>query len=215
MVIDLAKCVGCDACTVACKIENRSPGSIYYAPVLHAEVGKYPKARRVFIPTLCMHCDDPPCMKSCAAKAITKRKDGIVVVDEEKCVGSKACIPACPYGAMNFFDSSEVSLFPSMETPFDELARGKFKLGSAQKCTFCNHRVDYGLTRGMKPGTDREATPACVITCPTQCRIFGDLDDPKSNPSKLIESRSHTILRPESKTGPNVVFLLDDASAAK
>ena len=209
MVIDLAKCVGCDACTVACKIENKSPGRIFYAPVLHAEVGKFPKARRVFIPTLCMHCDDPPCMKSCAAKAITKRSDGIVLVDEEKCVGSKACIPACPYGAMNFFDESQSLLYSEGPTPFDELAQAKFRIGTAQKCTFCNHRIDPGLEKGLKPGIDRDATPACVITCPTQCRIFGDLSDKDSAPSKLLGSREHISLRPEAGTGPNVLFLLE------
>ncbi|HZW55404.1 MAG TPA: 4Fe-4S dicluster domain-containing protein [Nitrososphaerales archaeon] len=207
MVIDLAKCVGCDACTVACKMENMSPGNIYYAPVLHAEVGKYPNAHRVFIPTLCMHCDDPPCIKSCAAKAITKRKDGIVEVDGDSCIGSKACVVACPYGAMHFFDHT---LLGSEKTPLDNLALAKFKVGTAQKCTFCSHRVDSGLKKGLKPGVDREASPACVITCPTQCRIFGDLDDPNSNPSRLIEKRNHTVLRSEAKTGPNVVFLFDE-----
>jgi phenylacetyl-CoA:acceptor oxidoreductase 27-kDa subunit len=209
MVIDLAKCVGCDACTVACKMENLSPGSIYYAPVFHAEVGKFPHAHSVFIPTLCMHCDDPPCMKACAPKAITKRKDGIVEVDEESCVGSKACVSACPYGAMNFFDPRDTKI-GAVETPFDRLALNKFKVGTAQKCTFCSHRVDSGIKKGLKPGIDREASPACVITCPTQCRIFGDLDDPNSNPSKLIATRNHTVLRPEARTRPNVVFLFDE-----
>ncbi len=209
MVIDLAKCVGCDACTVACKIENRSPGSIYYAPVYHAEIGKYPKAHTIFIPTLCMHCDDPPCMKSCAAKAISKRKDGIVEVDPESCVGTKACVSACPYGAMHFFEPDETTI-GEVETPFDKLALAKFKIGTSQKCTFCSHRIDMGLKNGLKPGIDREASPACVITCPTQCRIFGDMDDPNSKPSKLIKSRDHTTLRPDAGTGPNVVFLFDD-----
>jgi phenylacetyl-CoA:acceptor oxidoreductase 27-kDa subunit len=210
MVIDLAKCVGCDACTIACKIENLSPGSIYYAPVLHAEIGKYPSAHTVFIPTLCMHCDDPPCMKSCAARAISKRKDGIVEVDPESCVGTRACVSACPYGAMHFFDPREKTVGAGIETPFDALALKKFKVGAAQKCTFCSHRVDGGLKKGLKPGLDRDASPACVITCPTQCRIFGDLDDPESNPSRLIKARNHTILRPETRTRPNVVFLLDE-----
>jgi len=209
MVIDLAKCIGCDACTVACKVENSSPGKIFYAPVLHAEVGKFPKARKVFIPVLCMHCEDPPCMKSCTAKAITKRPDGIVEVDGESCIGSKSCVSACPYGAMNFFSPEDERIYGDFETPFDRLALQKFKLGTAQKCTFCSHRVDHGLKIGLKPGVDRDASPACVITCPTECRIFGDLDDPQSQPFKLIESRSHTVLRPEANTGPNVIFLDD------
>jgi len=210
MVIDLAKCVGCDACTIACKVENSSPGKIFYAPVLQAEVGKYPKARKIFIPTLCMHCDDPPCMKWCAAKAIRKRPDGIVEIDGESCVGTKVCVSACPYGAMNFFTPEDERIYEGVETPFDRLAKEKFKVGTSQKCTFCSHRVDYGLKNGLKPGVDGDASPACVITCPTQCRIFGDLDDPQSQPSRLILSRNHTTLRPEAKTGPNVVFLYDE-----
>jgi len=114
---------------------------------------------------------------------------------------------------MNFFSPDDARIYGDVETPFDRLAQQKFKIGTAQKCTFCSHRVDYGLKNGLKPGVDRDASPACVITCPTQCRIFGDLDDPQSQPSKLIESRGHTVLRPEANTRPNVIFLFDDRFA--
>jgi len=209
MVIDLAKCIGCDACSVACKVENKSPGRIWYAPVHQIEVGKFPKARRIFIPTLCMHCEDPPCMKACPSKAIYKRPDGIVMVDEEKCCGARACVTACPYGAMHFFDEDDKTINPKgPPTEFDLMAGEKFKLNTAQKCTFCSHRIDYGLKNGLKPGIDLAVTPACVITCPTECRVFGDLSDPESKPSRLLRERRSITLRPEAGTKPNVVYLL-------
>jgi len=207
MVIDLAKCIGCDACSVACKVENKSPGKIWYAPVYKIEVGKFPNTRRVFIPMLCMHCDDPPCMKACPSKAIYKRPDGIVAIDEGKCCGSRVCVTACPYGAMHFFDDDDRTTGSAGPTEFDIMANEKFKLYTAQKCTFCSHRIDYGLENNLKPGIDREATPACVITCPTECRIFGDLDDPESQPSKLLKQRNYFVLRPEAATKPNVIYL--------
>ncbi|MEM4306699.1 MAG: 4Fe-4S dicluster domain-containing protein, partial [Candidatus Caldarchaeum sp.] len=151
MVIDIAKCIGCDACTVACKVENMSPGKIFYAPVHQKEVGKYPSPKRVFIPLLCMHCEDAPCMKACPSKAIYRRDDGIVLVDEKKCCGARACVSACPYGAMHFFDGDDRTIYDT-ETVFDIMASQKHKYSAAQKCTFCVHRIDYGLSHGLKPG---------------------------------------------------------------
>ena len=104
MVIDLTKCVGCDACTVACKVENQTPGDIWYAPVIQEEVGQYPNARMVFVPTLCMHCEDAPCVRACPTKALMRRDDGIVMYEEDKCCGSRACVTACPYDAAKFFE---------------------------------------------------------------------------------------------------------------
>ena len=136
MVIDLAKCVGCDACTIACKVENSSPGKIFYAPVLHAEIGKFPKARKVFIPTLCMHCEDPPCMKSCTAKAIIKRPDGIVEVDGERLHREQDLRVGLSLWCDELLWLEEERIYEGVDTPFDRLAREKFKIGTAQKCTF-------------------------------------------------------------------------------
>lgn len=210
-MIDLAKCIGCDACTVACKVENLSPGKIFYAPVHQAEVGRYPNVRRVFIPLLCMHCEDAPCMKACPSKAIYKRPDGVVLVDESKCCGARACVSACPYGAMHFFDGDDKTIY-EVETVFDTLAMMKHKQMAAQKCTFCAHRIDYGTANGLKPGVDRDATPACVITCPAECRIFGDLHDVESPSSKYLkkaeeDGRSIIKLRPDAGTGPSVIYV--------
>jgi Fe-S-cluster-containing dehydrogenase component len=212
MVIDVAKCIGCDACTVACKVENKSPGSIFYAPVLQLEVGKYPKTKRVFLPLLCMHCEDAPCMKACPSKAIYRRPDGLVMVDEAKCCGARACVVACPYNAMHFFDENNRTIFGNAESEFDRMALNKYKLMSAQKCTFCAHRIDTALEKKLIPGVDRDATPACVITCPAECRIFGDLEDEKSPASKYLkkakeEGRDVFRLREAANTGPSVIYV--------
>jgi molybdopterin-containing oxidoreductase family iron-sulfur binding subunit len=195
MIIDLARCVGCDACTIACKTENSTPPGIYYAPVFRKEVGKFPQAKVMFLPTLCMHCADAPCMKACPTGAISKReKDGIVLVDQDKCCGSKACIAACPYGALHFYEEEKGHYGEELTAP-EKRGFKKYSPGTAQKCTFCVHRVDQGLE------------PACVTTCPTHCRIFGDLDDPESEVSRLMRERNSIALRPDAGTNPSVRYL--------
>jgi Fe-S-cluster-containing dehydrogenase component len=213
MVIDLAKCVGCDACSVACKVENSTPGDIWWAPVVHSEVGKFPKARLSFLPTLCMHCEDPPCQKSCPTKSISRRDDGIVVIDENKCAGSRACVTACPYNAISVWDTNLPMYENGPTTSIDELSRQKHKLGSAQKCTFCSHRMDAAFINHLTPGVDRAATPACVITCPAECRIFGNIEDSSSPPMKYVEeaikrNRPVFVLRPDSGAKPKVAYVI-------
>ncbi len=195
MVIDLDRCIGCYACTVACHVENGSPPGIWYAPVYEQEVGTFPHVKRVFLPTLCMHCEDAPCMKACPSKAISRREDGIVLVDQDICCGTRACVTACPYGAMNFY-GGESGDFDGQLTPYEQSLQGKYQVGTVQKCTFCVHRIDQGIFM-----------PACVESCPTRCRTFGDLDDPESAPSKLIRKHNGFALRPEAGTSPSVRYV--------
>jgi Fe-S-cluster-containing dehydrogenase component len=212
MLIDIGKCIGCDACSVACKVENSTPGNIWWAPVLQKEIGKYPNAKMLFLPTLCMHCEDPPCMKSCPSKAISKRSDGIVIINEDKCCGTAACVSACPYNAITIWQKESGQELVKPTNPFEDLTFAKHKIGAAQKCTFCVHRMDKAEKGGLKIGIDREATPACVITCPADCRIFGDISDPSSPPSKYLEEakkggRTIFALIPEAKTKPKVAYV--------
>lgn len=195
MVIDIERCVGCYACTLACKVENGSPPGVWFAPVYEKEVGSYPTTKRLFLPTLCFHCENPPCMKACPTKAIRKREDGIVLVDQNKCCGSRACVAACPYGALSFVGEIK-GAFGEELNPWEQVAYAKNGVGTAQKCTFCAHRVDQ-----------ENYEPACVQTCPTRCRIFGDLNDPQSEVSKLIRERSGVQARPEAGTNPSVFYL--------
>lgn len=113
MVIDLNKCIRCRTCMVACKIQNNIPplqrGRVehYRIRPVQWEEGDYPDLRRLFIPVLCMHCDDPECLASCPAEAIVKRKDGLVVVDKNKCVACGTCAEACPYGVPYLLEKAD------------------------------------------------------------------------------------------------------------
>ena len=112
MIIDLDKCVGCQACSTACKAENnvphgspdeqRSRRDIFWNKVIAVTNGKYPKVNTELIPMPCMHCDHAPCVTVCPAKATYRREDGIIVQDFRRCIGCKYCIVACPYGARSF-----------------------------------------------------------------------------------------------------------------
>lgn len=196
MVLDLSRCVGCYACTVACKVENGTPPGVWHAPVYEKEIGTYPSVKRIFVPALCNHCKEAPCMKACPTGAIHKREDGIVLVDQEKCCGSRACVAACPYGALSFVEEIRGE-FGAELTPLEQALYGKnHQAGTVQKCTFCAHRIDQG-----------NYEPACVQTCPTHCRIFGDLDDPHSEVSRLIRGRNGSQPRPEAGTNPSVYYL--------
>jgi len=124
MVIDTRRCVGCHACSVACKTENDVPLGVTRSWVEYVEKGSYPNVTRHFLPRLCNHCSEPQCVKVCPTGATYKRKeDGIVVVDADVCIGCKYCIQACPYDA-RFINP---------------------RTGTADKCDFCLHRVKEGI----------------------------------------------------------------------
>jgi len=221
MVIDLDKCVGCQACTVACKEENNIPhGSpseqrlrkeIYWHRVIAASNGEYPRARVEMIPMPCMHCDDPPCVTVCPAKATYRRKDGIVMQDFRRCIGCKYCIAACPYGArsFNYKEQAEEEYHrPDLPSKYSSIWPWPFPRrthGVVEKCTFCFHRIDPAVAEGKKIGID--VVPACVEACPTKARAFGDLDDPESVVSQLLASRTEFRLREDMGTSPKVIYL--------
>ncbi|HET8577842.1 MAG TPA: 4Fe-4S dicluster domain-containing protein [Methylomirabilota bacterium] len=197
MGVDIDKCIGCNRCVEACKIENDVPREPFYfrtwverytitrdGEVRVETVGikdrgvREPAAddadviRTFFVPKLCNHCAHPPCVQVCPVVATFSTEDGVVLVDKERCIGCRYCIQACPYG-MRY-------LHPKTKT--------------ADKCTFCYHRVVKGLL------------PACVEVCPTQARIFGDL---KSRASRLVRftrmNRIH-VLKPQLNTEPKVYY---------
>ena len=221
MVIDLDKCVGCQACTVACKAENNVPyGSpegqkkgrdFFWNKMIAATSGVYPSVKTELIPMPCMHCDNAPCVTVCPAKATYRREDGIIVQDFRRCIGCKYCIVACPYGARNFnIKEQEEEEYFRHDPPPDRKSWGPWPFptrthGVVEKCTFCFHRIDQGLKEGKKIGT--EVVPACVEACPSGARIFGDLDDPESNVSRTLASRDSIRLREELSTQPKVYYL--------
>jgi Fe-S-cluster-containing dehydrogenase component/formate-dependent nitrite reductase membrane component NrfD len=122
-VIDQTKCIGCHACTIACKSENEVPLSVTRTYVKSVDVGAFPQAHRAFQVTRCNQCDDAPCVTACPTSAMFARPDGIVDFDKSLCIGCKACMAACPYDAIFI-------------NPEDH---------SAEKCNFCSHRIDAGL----------------------------------------------------------------------
>lgn len=123
MVIDLRKCIGCHSCAVACKSENGVPLGVYRSWVKQIEKGKYPNVRKYFLPSLCNNCGNPICLSNCPTQATYQRDDGIVMIDEHRCIGCKYCIASCPY------DVRAVN-------PLKKIV---------QKCYWCVHRVDAGL----------------------------------------------------------------------
>ena len=122
-VVDQSRCIGCHACTTACKSENEVPLSVTRTFVKYVDAGVFPEARRSFQVTRCNQCDEPPCVDACPTAAMFKRPDGIVDFDKSVCIGCKACIAACPYDAIFI-------------NPADH---------SAEKCNFCAHRLEVGL----------------------------------------------------------------------
>lgn len=184
MVIDLERCIGCQACTVACKEENRTGPGVFWNRLYDVETGTYPNVRRVFLPKPCMHCANAPCVDACPTGATYRRQDGLVLVDAEKCVGCKACIAACPFGARYYYADGD-SYFPKGAYPEPQLAHQVHRQGVVEKCTYCVHRLDAGLD------------PACVVACPTKARIMGDLDDPHGEVARLIRERGAFQLFPE------------------
>lgn len=172
-VIDHRKCIGCHACTVACKAEHEVPLGVTRTYVKQVEVGHFPTARRHFQVTRCNQCEDAPCVAICPVEAMYQRPDGIVDFDREVCIGCKACMAACPYDAIYIDPQSH----------------------SAEKCSFCAHRIDQGLE------------PACVVVCPEEAIIVGDLDDPTSEVSTLLAREKAEVRKPEKGTQPKVFYL--------
>jgi Fe-S-cluster-containing dehydrogenase component/formate-dependent nitrite reductase membrane component NrfD len=171
-VIDQDKCIGCHACTVACKSENEVPLSVTRTYVKSVDIGIFPQARRAIQVTRCNQCDDAPCVAACPTSAMFRRPDGIVDFDKSACIGCKACMAACPYDAIFI-------------NPEDH---------SAEKCNFCAHRIDMGLE------------PACVVVCPVEAIIVGDLNDPTSKVSQIVNRQPVQVRRPEKGTRPKLFY---------
>lgn len=197
MLIDLRRCVGCFACVMACKAEHSTPKGVNWNRVIVEEKGEYPKARMTFKPILCNHCSNPPCLDVCPTGATSKRPDGIVTVNSNKCIGCQYCVVACPYQARSFNKKSE-GYFPEYGlTTLEQQGYKQHLKGTAGKCIFCYERVDQGLS------------PACVVSCPGKARIFGDIDDPQSEISLLLKEHKAFQHLTHLGTGPAVFYISD------
>ena len=205
MVIDLRKCVGCQACTIACITENKLPPGVVYRPVITEERGTFPNVSKTFLPRPCMQCENPTCVPVCPVGATYKRPDGIVAIDYENCIGCRYCITACPYNARTFdfgeYHDEGGEIQPYDTVPSQEYGRvwkrdrDNSPIGNARKCTFCVHRLDRG------------ELPACVYSCMGRATYFGDLNDPASLVSELAHKLNATRLKESAGTSPAVYYL--------
>ncbi|MFC1822243.1 4Fe-4S dicluster domain-containing protein [Thermodesulfobacteriota bacterium] len=210
MLIDLIKCAACYGCAIKCKQEHFLPPFVMWGKILMSEEGKYPNAIINKVPVLCNHCEDAVCVEVCPTGATEQREDGIVWVDQDQCIGCRYCLVACPYQARTYNDDEE-EYFPGQgETDYEKMRKVLYPLqkGVVTKCNFCKERIDEGQEKGLKPGEDRDATPACVNACPNKARYFGDLDDPDSNISVLIREKRAVPFHPEHGTDPQVYYVM-------
>jgi len=233
MVIDLDRCTGCQACTVACRTENNVPScgdrhawkgrAIFWNKVLatrrsegegqHGEGDGGSSPRRVrFLPLPCMHCDRPPCTLVCPVRATTRSSEGIVMQVPSRCIGCRLCQAACPYGR-RYFNWQEVE-FPGDLVQAVNPDVSVRTLGVIEKCTFCVHRLQKAREQARAEGRDlREGdyVTACAQACPAKARTFGDLDNPEHAVARLARSPRAFRLLPELGTFPKVIYLTETA----
>jgi len=148
-LFDATRCIDCRACMIACTVENNVPANDSYIWAAGRQVmGRYPDLNRASIPYHCMHCLEPDCVSACPVGAWSKRDDGPVLYDDDKCIGCRYCMNACPFGVPHF-----------------DWDKGLLGGALIHKCTMCAHRLDVGQE------------PACVQTCPTGALKFGERAD--------------------------------------
>lgn len=197
--INLRRCIGCNTCAVACKMQNNVPDGMLWNRVLtegcerfDSAGGTYPNLSRTYLPLACQHCENPACERVCPTGATYKDDKGRVEIDYDKCIGCRMCMAACPYNARTFNWNEPVRAtgagYGDARVP--ERARGVM-----EKCTLCKERTDEG------------DEPMCVHCCPADARVFGDLDDPDSAVSRLRREQSAEVLLEEKGTRPQVFYV--------
>jgi Fe-S-cluster-containing dehydrogenase component len=210
-IIDLKRCVGCKACSVACKAENHTPPGIAYHVVMESESGTYPYSKREFLPMPCMQCKSSSCIPICPVKATYYRPDGVVVVDYDKCIGCRYCIATCPYGSRSFdyghyYSADQSNPWERQPSPeygqYRKRENKKSPIGNVRKCTSCLHRIYNGIP------------PACAASCMGNAIHFGDMNDPEAkcmvhgvNLQELLARRHYRILKEETGNAPRVYYL--------
>ncbi len=196
MAVDQERCVGCWSCAVICKSENDIPLGMWWNRILTAGAALDTPASTAgrlemhWLPLACQHCDNAPCVKVCPVQATYRRADGVVMMDNERCIGCRYCMIACPYG-VRVFNWGKADRPNGLETGM-VAAR---PIGTVEKCLICVHRLTDGQV------------PSCVWSCPAGARIFGDLNDPNSRISTVVREREATQLLEDRGTQPKVMYV--------
>ncbi len=217
MVIDLDKCTGCDACAVACKMENNVPiadpaeaqsgRAMFWMDMMTTTEGAFPNTVTKRVPKPCFHCDDPPCTLVCPVGATYRNPEGLVAQIYHRCIGCRYCMAACPFTAKvyNWYDPKWID---GAEVGNPDVSRRM--VGVVEKCSFCSHRlmsVKETAHREDRPIMDGEYVPACAESCPAEAIVFGDIENEESRVYRL--SRSYRVMRYGEDLGvkPKVYYL--------
>ena len=225
MVIDLQRCTGCGGCVISCKSENNVTSGAAWSNRVSKTIGKFPNVRMFFIPTLCNHCAKAPCVRGCPTGAMHKIDGDITMHTPAKCIGCKTCMAMCPYtpGVIwrnskdpHRFWKSDKSLIKGCTSSAAEVTKkvkgdtlpyynsakessapgaGLRYKGIVEKCNFCDHLVKQGQL------------PFCVTSCPADARIFGDLNDPNSAVSRILNKYQPWRLKEHLGTEPKVYYV--------
>ena len=198
IAIDRHRCIGCSTCAASCKMSNNVPDGMLWNRVINegassydGAVGQFPNLSRRYLPLACQHCDNAACQRACPTGATYTDEAGRVQIDYDKCIGCRMCMAACPYNARTFNWGE-----PARDTGFGygEAAVPERRRGVMEKCTLCKERADRG------------DVPMCVQNCPTDARIYGDLDDPDSAISVAIRNNNAYVLLEDKGTRPKVHY---------
>ncbi len=220
MVIDLDKCTGCQGCVISCKVENNVPiagdqqieagRGIFWMDLLKEQEGEYPDLKSQFMPVPCNHCENAPCVKVCPVGATFINEEGIVAQIWDRCIGCRYCTTACPYSRRYFnWQKPEWPEIAKSSLNPDVATRPR---GVVEKCTFCHHRIRGAREKARaegRPLTDADMVklPACAQACPADAIVFGDLNDPNSEVSRLSKSPRAFHLLEELGTRPKLTYL--------
>lgn len=218
MVVDLDRCTGCQACVVACHVENNVPAVGEHESIKHRSLhwirieryweGEFPNVKARFMPVLCQHCTEAPCEPVCPVFATYHTPEGLNAQVYNRCIGTRFCGSACPYKVrvFNWFR-------PDFPEPLTEALNPDVTVrerGIIEKCSFCIHRIRRAELDASADGremADGDVQPACVQSCPSSALIFGDLNDPDSRASQLARSRRAFRLLEVLGTDPAVIYL--------
>lgn len=218
IVIDLDKCSGCQACSVACAMENNLPAGsadlaeagrlLRWLQMLPQFEGEYPHYGGQVVPMMCQHCDRPPCTLVCPVSATYSSADGTVAQIYWRCIGCRYCVNACPYTMkwFNWFEPQWPGDLKDGTNPDVEIR----EKGVTEKCTFCHHKLQIAKERAKAEGRairPDEYVPACAMACPTEAIVFGDIEDPESDAFRKSRGARAFRFLEDLGTNPKVIYL--------